>query len=425
MSLAYQIARRIYFAKERNTQRVSPPAIRIAVAGIAIGLAVMLLSVAIVVGFKHEVRQKVIGFGGHLTLQAMESSNATYERSPICVNDSILDLVSSIGDVRSVVPYVTKPAVLKTDSDFLSVVIKGVPEGADTRFFEQSLVEGTLPQTEREVIVSRTVAGKLRLAAGDKARFYFVKADALEAGFGLGAQSTSVKTRTLTVSGIYETHFEQYDRMMIVGSMPLLQQVNGWDDDMVSGMDINLADFDALDDHFYALIEVLDFCHDRRGTPFFVQTIEQQNPQLFSWLDLLDTNVWVILALMSAVAAFTMISGLLIIIMERTHMIGLLKALGMTNGQLRKVFLYMALFLTGKGLLWGNLIGLGLCFVQHRWHLIALDPANYYLEWVPIELNVWMVLMLNVVTVVVTLLVLIAPSAMVARIAPTRAIQSE
>ena len=439
MSIAYFLAKRIHFSKGDDSQRVSPPAIRIAISGVAIGVAVMLITVAIVVGFKEEVRQKVIDFSGHLQMQAFVS-NSTYELPPVCVSDTMLSFVKRVAEVEHVERFVTKPAVIKTDDDFLSVVVKGVEEGSkglrgsrglkgseDSEYSENSEnsddSEEESEWSEREVALSKTIADKLKLKVGDQATFYFVQADKDADPFALGAENTKVKVRKLTVRDIFETHFSEIDQQMVLGSMALLQQVSGWDEDMYSAVSLTLKDFDQMDDAAW-LINQLNLV-DRQGVQVYVQTIEELNPTVFAWLALLDTNVWVILILIAVVAAFTMISGLLIIILERTQMIGILKAQGMDNRTLRKVFLWVALFLTGKGILWGNLIGLAFCLVQWKWHIISLDPANYYLEWVPIHLTLPMFILINVGTIIITLLVLIGPSALVARIAPTKAIQSE
>ena len=429
MSIAYFLAKRIHFSKGDDSQRVSPPAIRIAISGVAIGVAVMLITVGIVVGFKEEVRQKVINFSGHLQMQALVS-NSTFELPPVCVSDTMLSFVTRAVDVVSVERFVTKPAVIKTDDDFLSVVVKGVEdlEGwkgsgkAETSKISEP-TDSLDEWSDRDVILSKTIADKLNLEVGDQATFYFVQVDKDADPFALGAENTKVKVRKLTVKDIYETHFSEIDQQMVIGALPLLQQVSGWDDDMYSSVSITLKDFDQMWDAGW-IINQMNLV-DRQGTPLYVQTIEELNPTVFAWLALLDTNVWVILILIAVVAAFTMISGLLIIILERTQMIGILKAQGMDNRTLRKVFLWVALFLTGKGILWGNLIGLAFCLVQWKWHIISLDPANYYLEWVPIHLTLPMFILINVGTIIITLLVLIGPSALVARIAPTKAIQSE
>ena len=407
MSFAYYIAKRIHFSKGNETQRVSPPAIRIAIAGIAIGLVVMILSVAIVVGFKKEIREKVIGFGGHIQIHAM-ANNPTYETLPICLNDSLAEAINKVKGVVSTKTYITKPAVLKTQDDFLAVVIKG-EEGIG----------------QREVKISQIIADKLNLKEGDKFQLFFIQADMNQDLFALGAEDASIKSRQLTVKEIYSTGFNEYDSRFIFGNIDLLRGVNGWDEDMVSGLEINISDFNHLEENAYDLILAVNGLQDRRGTAYFVQTIEQLNPQVFAWLDLLDTNVWVILILMTIVASFTMISGLLIIILERTSMIGIFKSMGCTNSQLRKVFLYVSAFLISKGLIIGNIIGISLCLLQKHFHIIALDPESYYLDSVPISISVEAIIILNIGTVIISLLVLIVPSALVANISPVKAIQSE
>ena len=427
MSLAFDIAKRIHFDQGVPTEggsayRVSRPAVKIAIAGIAIGVAVMLLTVGIVVGFKQEIRQKVIGFGGHLQVQALVN-NQTYELPPICISDSLLDVITHIEGVTSVEPFITKPSVIKSETDFLSVVVKGVDPSEDGKY--QISNTKYLFESDRDVILSRYTADKLQLGVGDEVPFYFVQTDRDADVFALGAENTKVKVRKLTVRDIYETHFSEIDQQMVIAHKSLLQQVSGWDEDMVSGLSLDIDDFDRLEDRNFDVIDHLAGTIDREGTPFYVQTVEQLNPAIFSWLALLDTNVWVILILIAVVAAFTMISGLLIIILERTQMIGILKAQGLDNRRLRHVFLWVAFFLTGQGMLWGNVIGLALCFAQNKWHFVALDPTSYYLEWVPIHLTLPMILLINLGTILVTLLVLLGPSSLVARISPAKAITSE
>lgn len=418
MRIEYFLAKRIHFSKGDETQRVSPPAIRIAIAGIAIGVVVMLLSVAIVVGFKEEVRQRIIDFGGHIQLQAF-TPNRTYELPPLTLNDSLLDALRQEAGVAKVTGSVTKPAVLKAGEEFVSVVAKG-----EATFGLAESDSTTLDGLgEREVAFSRTIADKLQLEVGDEVTAYFVQSDLEADPFALGAENTKVKARRLTVGRVYETHFAEIDQQMVLCRPELLQGISGWDDGMFSVLTVWIDDYDHLYDCCYRLNQLM--LTDVEGVPMLAQTVDQLNPQVFSWLELLDTNVWVILILIAAVAAFTMISGLLIIILERTQMIGILKAQGMDNGRLRRVFLWVALFLTGKGLLWGNAVGLGLCLIQWQWHVMTLDPATYYLEWVPIHLTVPMLLLINVGTVVITLLVLIGPSALVARISPTKTLAME
>ncbi len=435
MSLAYFIAQRIHFSRVRDAgQRVSPPAVRIAIAGIAIGLAVMILSVAIVIGFKQEIRDKAIGFGAHMQLQAF-TANRTFETEPVALPDTLLDILRQVPDIRSVHPFATKPAILKTDEDFLAVTFKGIlTEKEGGEFFRKYLKTGAVPAYEAwgenesmpsaGIVISRIIADKLHLDIGDEVAAYFVKMEPSDP-FSYGNMPTSVRSRRLRIEGIYESHFNEYDRLFVAADLHLLQSVSGWPADVASGLEIELSDFSSLERAYSDTFDALASYADATGENYYLRTVEQINPQLFSWLALLDTNVWVILILIATVAAFTMISGLLIIILERANMIGILKASGYDNRGLRHVFMYIALFLTGKGLLWGNAAGLLLCFIQQQWHPLRLDPQNYYLEWVPIALSPLHLLLLNLGTVALTLLVLLAPSALVAHIRPTQAIQTE
>ena len=240
-----------------------------------------------------------------------------------------------------------------------------------------------------------------------------------------GGKDASVKVRSLTIASLYQTHFNQYDDNVILGNKDMLQQVSGWEEDMASGLEVHLKDFEQLDAAYDEVTLAVAQTQDRRGTQLCVQTLEQQNPQIFGWLELLDTNVWVILSLMVVVAAFTMISGVLIIILERTQMIGVLKALGCSNGQLRQTFLYVSMLLILQGLVWGDVVGLGLCALQAVWHPVSLDPENYYLEWVPVKISWWQVVALNVGALVITMTMLLLPSALVSKIAPSKAMKIE
>ncbi|MDO4497340.1 MAG: ABC transporter permease [Bacteroidales bacterium] len=401
-SFSFLIASRI---KNAPTRKGLGGSIRIAIAGIAIGLATMLISVAIVVGFKQEIQQKIAGFGGHLQVLAIASNN-TFEKQPICCSDSLLEALRILPSVSQVETFITKPAVLKTKEDFLSVVVRSETDSLE----------------ENEILVSETIASKMKLRVGDSFKLFFLKSGE---GFEFGQETASIKSRTVFVKGLFQTHFNNYDSQMIIASHSFLQTANDWDEDMASGIEIQLRDFNLLENGYMEVVESVSQNQDRLGTTLYVKSIDQMNPQIFGWLDLLDTNVWVILCLMLLVSSFTMISGLLIIIMERTGMIGLLKALGATNWQLQKSFLYVAAFLTMKGLFWGNLFGLGLCAIQYFWHPITLDAETYYLDWVPIALSGWHILALNLGTLCITLFVLLVPSAIVAHISPNKAIQSE
>lgn len=415
MSTELFIARRIYRGDKQNDKRVSSPAIRIAITGIALGLAVMLVAVCIIVGFKKEVRAKVVGFGSHIQVTAFDSNNS-YEQTPIAFSDTLASILTSNNAISHIQEYITKPGIIKTDDDFMGVVLKGVTERYDWAFFRKNMVEGEVIQpgdttTGNRAILSREIADKLQLKMGDSFTCYFVQ--------------EPVRARRFTIAGIYETNFEEYDKLYVITEKEVLASLNGWEEDMVSGIELLVKDYDNLDRTTQDLFFTLASHSDRFGNNLYTRSINDINPMIFNWLNLLDMNVWVIIILMLVVSGFTMISGLLIIILERTNMIGMLKSMGARDFSIRKVFLYLSAFLIGQGMLWGNVIALLFCFLQDRFQLLKLDPATYYLSSVPVDLNLLYILLLNAGTLLVTLLMMVGPSYLVARITPARSIRFE
>lgn len=414
MNLELFIARRIHFSKEDNRQ-VTPPAVRIAMIGIALGLTVMILSVAIVIGFKKEVRNKVIGFGSHIQITNFDN-NASYESSPIAVSDTLLGDLLAFPGIRQVEAFATKPGILKTEDDFQGIVLKGVDGDFDWTFFRSNLKEGDLPdfstdKASTDVLISQYLSDLLHLKTGDTFLTYFVQED--------------VRARKFHITGIYETGFLDYDKLFVISDIRQVRRLNGWDKDQVSGLELLVDNYDQLDEVAEELYFDLAEKQDRRGNTFYARSIKELNPMIFNWLDVLDINVVIILILMLAVAGFTMISGLLIIILERTNMIGILKALGQNNQSIRKIFLYVSFFLIGKGMLWGNVIGISLCLIQSYFRVITLDPSIYYLDAVPIDLNVVSLILLNVGTLLAAMLMMLGPSYLITRIDPARSIRFE
>jgi len=409
------IARRIYKGDKKNDKRVSSPAIRIAIAGIALGLAVMIVAVCIIVGFKKEIRAKVIGFGSHIQITAFDS-NASYEYMPIAISDTLLAKLNANPAISHIQEFITKPGIIKTENDFMGVVLKGVPEEYDWQFFRKNLLEGTVIEPgdttgSNRAIISKEIADKLLLKQGDSFTCYFVQ--------------DPVRARRFNIVGIYETNFEDYDQLFILTEKEVLVGLNEWDDDMASGIEVLVKDYDNLDLTAQELFFEMASQKDRLGNTFNTRSIKDINPMIFNWLDLLDMNVWVIIILMLVVSGFTMISGLLIIILERTNMIGMLKSMGARDFSIRKVFLYLSAFLIGQGMLWGNAIALLFCFIQDRWQILKLDPSTYYLSAVPVDLNPLYIILLNIGTLLVSLLMMIGPSYLVAKITPARSIRFE
>ncbi|PXV68949.1 lipoprotein-releasing system permease protein [Dysgonomonas alginatilytica] len=414
MNLELFIARKIYFGGGIR-QKVSSPAIRIAVAGIALGLAAMVLSVCIVVGFKKEIRDKVVGFGSHIQLTNF-GNNMSYEVQPVRMTDSLAVALENNSDIKHIEVFANIPGIIKTDSDFQGVVLKGVGNDYDWTFFRQNMIEGDIlhksdTSTVNQTIISKYIADRLQLKLGDSFVTYFIQ--------------DPIKARKFVISGIYSTNFEDYDKLFIVTDIALVQRLNGWGRNQVSGIELTVKDYDRLTEIKNDLFYEMAGAHDGDGNSLYTRSIEELNPMIFSWLSLLDMNVWVIIILMLAVSGFTMISGLLIIILERTNMIGILKALGARNFRIQKVFLYISSFLILKGMLWGNVIALGICILQKLFGIIKLDPATYYVSEMPVYLNVWYIILINVGALVISMAMMIGPSYLIARISPAKSIKFE
>lgn len=408
------IARRLY-ENEQGSRKVSRPAVLIAQIGVALGLAVMLVTIAVSFGFKYEVRAKAVGFGSHLHVSNYDGGQA-FEARPVAADSVLMVTLTGFDEVSHVQSYATKPGVFRTANDFMGYVLKGVGEDYDLSFYEQHLKEGEIPRFSSQaisngIVISREVANKLQLSVGDKVDSYFLQG--------------SLRARRYTVMGIYETGFAEYDRLFVLTDLKAVQALNRWEPDQVTGVEVMLTDFNKVEAMNWELGSLLDRTEDSYGEEYFVQSVVDINPGLFAWLDVLDMNVWLILALMLGVAAFTMISGLLILILERTQFIGILKALGACNRSVRSIFLRFALLIVCKGMLWGNVIGLGLCALQKSTALIKLDPQNYYLDTVPIAFDWGFIIAVNIVMFVLSALVLIVPSGLISRIHPTKAIRFE
>lgn len=415
MNLPLFIARRLFTATD-SRRKVSRPAMRIATAGVAIGLAVMLVSVAVVLGFKHTIRDKVIGFGSHITVANFMSLHGRQIR-PVCMDDSMMRVLKAIDGVSHVQRYAIKQGILKTDSDFLGVAFKGIASEYDTTFIHDNMVEGYIPSfsdtvSNNKILLSKIMADRLKLKAGDKVFSYFI-------------DNGNVRVRRFTVAGVYRTNLAQFDNTLCFTDLYTAVRLNGWEDGMAGGAELTVKDFDAVDAVEANIVKRVNRTVDRYGETYSSETIQEANPQIFTWLGLLDLNVWIILALMLCVAGFTMISGLLIIILERTSMIGVLKALGARNGMVRKTFLWFAVFIIGRGMLIGNVIGLGLMALQQATGLVKLDASTYYVDTVPVEFNITAILLLNVATLLVSVLVLIGPSYLASRIHPAKSMRYE
>ena len=402
----WKIASRLYFSEEGKA-RTSRPAVRVALGGIIIGVVVMIVAICVVVGFKQEVQRKVAGFGSHIQVVNFDN-NATYELQPVDISDSLINKLQGLHHVKKVSTFASKPGILKTDSAFQGIIFKGTDYW---EYFADNLVVGALPTAANEVIISTVLASQLHLTVGDQILCYFVQ--------------ESLRVRKLYISGLYNTCMSEMDRMFVLGDIALVRQLNHWKETQASGIEVLVDDLKYLhevaDRVYFATANRLD----EAGNAFYTQTLEQLNPQIFGWLDLLDMNVIIIILLMLCVSGFSIITGLIILILESVNLIGTLKALGANNQFVRRIFIYEAILLVGKGMVFGNIIGLGLVALQHFTRIIPLDAATYYVSYVPMAFPWGWLMILNIGVLAISWLVLLAPSAIVSQISPAKVMHFE
>jgi len=406
------IVRRLIGSRKEG-RSFSRSIVGIAMFGIALSLAVMIVAVAIVTGFKQEISNKVTGFGAHIQILNMDS-NISYETAPVPAGLESVMRVREIEGIKNVQAFAIKAGIIKTGEEIHGAVLKGIDKSFDWSFIEEHLTEGELfhvSDTVRtnNVVLSRSTALLLNLDLGDRFTMYFIQ--------------DPPRARTFTISGIYNTSLEQFDMLYIFADIKQVQRLNNWDKGEVSGYEVLIEKMENLSAMSRKVKEQVAFDFLDDGSRLRIETIEQKNAQIFDWLKLQDMNVIVLVILMVVVAGFNMISGLLILILERTNMIGILKALGTSNVSVRKIFMYQSAYLTLVGLLWGNLFGLGICLAQKYLNLMPLDPASYYLDTVPINLNLSHILLLNLGTMLITFLFLLIPSMIIARISPDKSIR--
>jgi lipoprotein-releasing system permease protein len=406
------IATRLTFNKDARSS-FSGPIIRISVTGIALSLAVMIIAVSTVTGFKNEIRRKIIGFGSHIQIINYDA-NSSFETEPISEKQPFLPALEEIPGIRHIQVFATKPGIIKTKADIQGAIAKGVGSDFDWSFFSENLVEGdvfavTDSSRTNNVLISKYFSDLLKLKTGDRFAMYFI--------------DDQPRGRSFTVAGIYRTSLMEFDKQFILADIGHLQSLNGWDSSQVSGFEILIDDYNSLDYISSEVFNIAGVHFNADGTKLRVINVRERYPQIFDWLGLIDKNVWVLLSLMLIVSAFNMISGLLIIILDRTTMIGILKALGMNNRNIRTIFLYQSIYIMIKGLFWGNLVGLGICLLQYHFKILTLNPESYFLEFVPVNFNMAYLILLNMGTLLVTLAVLMLPSMIIARIDPSRTIR--
>lgn len=400
MSLSDFIARRLYSDKE-SRNRVSRPAVLIAMLGICVGVVIMVMSIAVAYGFKREVTAKVVGFGSDVQVLSL-TQDQNYRLLPVVTGDSLRRVVMSVGGIRAVDEFATVIGMIKTDENFEAVQFKGYGEGYDMSFFRRYLQEGNVPElsgkeSKNQLLISRTIADDLRLKVGDKVFTYFV-------GDG------NMRARRFTVSGIYQTNLTDYDRNVVVTDIYTIRKLNGWKDDESSGYQVSVTDFSQVDEVTERLVSVINHNYDRNCCTYGAFSIKELVPSIFSWLGVLDMNVIMILVLMLCVSVFTIMSGLLIVMLERINMVGVLKALGATNFTVRKIFMHFTIRVVGEGILIGNVVALGLLALQYFLHLVRLDASVYYIDFVPVQFEWLMFMGVDVVTMVISAIVIFGSS---------------
>lgn len=415
MNLEFFIAKKVYFNKsKKGNKNVSTPAVKIAVGGVALAVATMILAVAIVFGFKNEVRNKIIGFGGHIQIENYEN-NTSYEKLPIALEDSLIQILNRTEGVKHLETYIAREGIIKTDDNFQGVIFKGIGSDFDWTFFQKHLKEGSVLNSDslqaNQAMISSYISRKLGLNVGDSFLAYFFQ--------------EKIQPRKFHIVGIYNTNFENYDKLYVLTDLKVLQRLNKWSENEVTGIELIINDFDRLeqikDEIFFEMIVY----KDQNNNNLYTRSIKEINPYLFDWLSLMDMNVWVIIILMFVVSGVTMSSGILILILEQTNMIGLLKSLGYSNKKLRRVFLFVSSFLILRGMFWGNACALLIVAIQKLTGVMRLNPDTYYVSEVPIEFNIWYVVVINVLVLLISTGMMIAPTYLISKIRPAKSIKFE
>jgi len=386
--------------------------VNVSVIAIALSVAVMILSIAILAGFKKEIKDKLTGFGSHIQISRLTSNNS-WETGPISLNQPFLKSLKQEPDISGIYPFATKPGMVQSGKELQGIILKGVAPGYKWDFFSRNLIAGRVPDLDNpdslEVLISKSLANRLRIVTGMKIPTYFIQ--------------DPPRMRPFKVCGIYETGLEEYDQVFVYCHLEQIRDINNWTSTDISGFEIRLKDPSKMDQVAAHIRDVVDKSTINSDNLMQVKTLKDLAPGFFDFLSLTDTNVWVILALMILIAGFNMISGLLIIILDRTKMIGTLKALGTDNRSMSKIFLYQAVYIIGKGLLLGNIIGLAIAFIQDRFRVIPLNPISYFVDSVPIHINPFHLLILNVGTLLLTLLMMLIPATFLTRISPGKTIK--
>lgn len=405
------IAKRIIAAKQYNSS-ISSPIIKIGIIAIALGIIIMMIAIATSAGLQQKIREKISGFNGHIQITNFDNNYSEITLEPVSVNQDFYPEFNDVEGIKNVQVYATKPGIIRTESDFEGIIFKGVSNDYDWSFFNEYLIEGSLPvfssETSNDVLISRTIANRLQIDLNDELNIFFLKEDPTKPAW----------IRVVKVVGVYNSGFQEFDESFVIADIRHVQKMNRWSEDEVGGFEVLVEEFDGLK---LKSAEV----YSQTPPTLNSQSILEKYPAVFEWISLFDNNTYLIIAIMILVAGINMITALLVLILERTQMIGILKALGAQNFNIRKVFLYNAGYLILKGLFWGNLIGIGLLLVQKVFKVISLNPETYYVSTVPIQLNIGYILLLNIGTMLLCMLMLIIPTLIISKVNPVKSIKFE
>ena len=407
MNTSLFIAKRLYNTKENNNN-YTRPIIRIAILAIALSVAIMILSVFILSGFKNEISNKVFGFGGHINISKF-NYNQSYENDPIYLNADVFSKIESLDFVSSIHPFATKAGIIKESDEILGVVLKGVDKNYNWKFFDENLISGELPVfndtiTSKNVIISKNISNKMKLEVGDDLVMYYVQ--------------KPTRVRKFKVIGIYNTGLAEFDEVVVIGDLKHIQKLNNWQGNQVGGYEVITNNVSNIELFSEIIDENIDY--DLKALD-----IKQKYPQIFDWLRLQDFNVLIILILMLIVGGVNMITSLLIIILEKSRFIGILKAIGANNWSIRNVFIYNSLYIIFNGLFWGNLIALTFSICQNYFDLISLDENIYFMSFVPVKIELMSLLLINIGTIIICYLILVIPSVVISKISPAKSIKFE
>ncbi|WP_111708621.1 FtsX-like permease family protein [Lutibacter citreus] len=405
------IAKRIIAAKEYKSS-ISSPIIKIAIIAISLGIIVMMIAIATGFGLQQKIREKISGFNGHIKITNFDSNNSKITLSPISKNQDFYPSFKNINNIKNVQVFATKGGIIRTPTDFEGIIFKGVGSDYDWTFFKEYLVEGDIPnyknEVSNEVLISKEISNRLNINLGDKFNILFVKDQPTKAPW----------LRVVTAVGIYNSGFQEFDENFVIADIRHIQKMNRWEEDEVGGFEVLLNNFEDINTKSSEI-------YSETASTLNSQSIIESYPGIFEWISLFDTNIYLIIVIMILVAGINMITALLVLILERTQMIGILKALGSSNVSIRKVFLYNAAYLVLKGLFWGNLIGLAILFIQKYFGVVTLNPETYYVNEAPVYIDFWYIFILNVGTLLLCLLMLIIPSLIISKINPAKSIKFE